>query len=70
LNPHASRRHPLKLVCLPFHHFRNAVTPEYTKRGRGSEAGGVTMLVHRSRLVNEGSSVNLFKQRQIPIDNL
>ncbi len=22
LNPHASRRHPLKMVCLPFHHFR------------------------------------------------
>ena len=22
LNPHAFRRHPLKMVCLPFHHFR------------------------------------------------
>jgi hypothetical protein len=26
LNPHASRRHPLKMVCLPFHHFRTFVS--------------------------------------------
>ena len=28
LNPHASRRHPLKMVCLPFHHFRMDILRE------------------------------------------